>query len=191
MVGTIGVAVRERIDGWLRTSLAFFTAALASGSGLWAALWVVGHFSGPFLTHTARAIVIAAVVMLAVEGWRRRPARCGVHRQVSAAGWPNGPSVTCAAWWGVQLGAGVTTRVNTWALWTGFAILLSQFTGPGPAVVGGMCYGAIRGAQPILELRPNSGETMTRRAQLTSFNFRVPLLIAFVAAAAIATRVPV
>ena len=152
MVGTICVAVCDRLNPRTRfLAVVFLFSNITGGviAGLFAACLgtIMVEVAG---SHTAAAAVLASLLLLVVE--ESRPLRVRIvslTRQVNQTVWARRGPVAAACVWGFELGTGVTTVVNTWAIWAMMALVGMS----GDLLLGGVTgavFGSARGSQPLL-----------------------------------------
>lgn len=152
MVLTIGSAVRGKQPGSARMASVFCLSAVVGGGSLASAIVLLGQATTRAgLGTVALGASAAAALLLLAEGSVGHPARCGPRRQVPRRLYPNAPSNIAGIRWGLELGLGVATRINSWAFWAWALLVLSGTIHPAFAVVCGGCYGLFRGIQPIVE----------------------------------------
>ncbi|HLZ70755.1 MAG TPA: hypothetical protein VKV26_12710 [Dehalococcoidia bacterium] len=173
MVGTMCLAVRKTESTGVLWLFAGATAAGGATMGLCAACIcvVVGDWSA---TTRVVEIVLGMLLALVAREALVSDRRCyaGLKRQVAPGTMLCNSLPKTAIIWGVQLGVGVLTRVNTWALWAMVAILIwlaDPFAG---CVLGGV-YGLTRGLQLILIARAHAWEPRVLMLRLQAIDERL------------------
>lgn len=161
MVGTMCVAVRNEslTRKPIVLCIAFVIFAIIGGVVMGLAVATSGLV---LVDSPVRALLLIAMmftlILLLLEGVGVRLMRPpSLKRQVSPAILLTHSWLETSAIWGLELGLGFLTRINSWSFWA--AIFLVAWMG-GPifgAITGGV-YGLARGLQPISTVLNGSGD---------------------------------
>jgi hypothetical protein len=160
---------RGRHSHFAVTVTAFALGATVAGALLGAVLGTLGSLLPGGFSDAARALLAAAVVLVAVALDLQRAPRPapGPRRQVDERwldryrGWVYGLG------YGSQLGVGVATVITSAATYAALVCAVLSGTALGGAVIVGV-YGAVRGLTPLLTARVHTpAQLMALHARLT------------------------
>lgn len=146
MIGTSCVAKGKLSVQTVKINMAFAIGATVGGLLMGLAISTVNFASQqlPFLS-----MVTVTLVLLVLEDagrWKVSPPSW--KRQVSPVTSVMHNQIVTYLMWGVELGIGALTHVNTWALWA--MICLIFWVGDvGYGLLLGLAYGLTRGLQPL------------------------------------------
>lgn len=160
MVSTITYAVRVADGGrWPMAAPALYASGCVAGAMfLMTGLSLIGIVA-PLLSAILAIPAIALCSVAAVEGVYPSFGPPRIRRQVDPCTFARRGPRAAATLWGLELGLGVVTLVNTWALW-GLIIALMYTQNVLIGVTCGVAYGVFRGLDPVVAVATSwrSGE---------------------------------
>ena len=135
---------RGRSSSWLRTVIAFWIGALLAAAVVFGVLGMLGQTVGLTGLHWSVSIAVVVAAMI-LDLLRVKP--LGPRRQVNEDWLPQYRDWVIGFGFGSQLGAGVTTVVPVWAVWS--LLALAALNGSHFAILIGLGFAAGR-AIPLL-----------------------------------------